>query len=529
MIQQQHVFLIACLLLLSIVAVAIYLLLDKLILCTAPLLPEHHNDASQLTASCATCFRSSIISDNSTARLRSSQYSGKVLYSHFHSLHEVYASRSSSNATVAAAESLRCSRWAVVSTINAPTAGIKVFNQIKSWCLLIIADSASPLDYDINAGLEDEDERIANVVYLSLKRQHELARVIPLFKLLPFNHLGRKNLGYVYAIWHGARYIWDFEDDVMILSRFRTKLHPPGLDGDEAVNSSKTQQGSYEVHVPKGSYNADVFNPFPVFGASHNPSWPRGFPVDRVLSNSSSSSSPHSHAHYRPPQIELVVAAIPVETIAVVQYLANHDPDVDSIYRLTRPLPLDFPLYGVPPLIMPIYTVHANAPLGNDSQLHDGFPAIVPGHRGTVYAPYNAQSTMHMYCSMWALFLPVSPHLRVTDIWRSLIAQRLFSDIGVRIVIHPPIVTHTVQEGRAEEYVDDMLNEMPLFVETRPLVQFLRSWEGRSTVLPGLMEELFICLFERGFLSASDVSLMQAWIGTLIDVGYQFPSLRHSR
>jgi len=508
--------LVACLLLLSFVTVAIYFLLDKLILCKVPLSPEHH-DASQLTA-CASCFRSSITSDNSTVRLKSSHYSGKVLYSHFHSIHDVYASRSSSNATVASAESLRCIRWAVVSTINAPTAGIKVFNQIKSWCLLIIADTASPLDYDVNAGLDDEDERIANVVYLSLKRQHELSRVIPLFKLLPFNHLGRKNLGYVYAIWHGARYIWDFEDDVMILSRFRTEFHPVGLDGDKAVSSSKAQ-GSYEVHVPKGSYNADVFNPFPVFGASHNPSWPRGFPIDRVLSNSS--SSPHSHAHYRPPQIALVAAVVPVETIAVVQYLANHDPDVDSIYRLTRPLPLDFPLYGIRPLIMPVYS-SAN---GNDSELHEGFPAIVPGHHGTVYAPYNAQSTMHMYCSMWALFLPVSLHLRVTDIWRSLIAQRLFSDIGARIVIHPPIVTHTVQEGRAE-YVDDMLNELPLFVETRPLVQFLRSWEGRSTVLPGLIEELFICLFERGFLSANDVSLVQAWIGTLIDVGYQFPSLR---
>ena len=139
--------LVACLLLLSFLTVAIYFLLDKLILCKLPLSPEHH-DASQLTA-CASCFRSSITSDNSTVRLKSSHYSGKVLYSHFHSIHDVYASRSSSNATVASAESLRCSRWAVVSTINAPTAGIKVFNQIKSWCLLIIADTASPLDLSL--------------------------------------------------------------------------------------------------------------------------------------------------------------------------------------------------------------------------------------------------------------------------------------------------------------------------------------------------------------------------------------------
>jgi hypothetical protein len=37
---------------------------------------------------------------------------------------------------------------------------------------------------------------------------------------------------------------------------------------------------------------------------------------------------------------------LPMETVGVVQSLANKDPDVDAIYRLTQPLPFDFPTTG---------------------------------------------------------------------------------------------------------------------------------------------------------------------------------------
>lgn len=36
-----------------------------------------------------------------------------------------------------------------------------------------------------------------------------------------------------------------------------------------------------------------------------------------------------------------------------------------------------------------------------------------------LFAPYNAQATLHMHSALWTLLLPVTVHGRVSDIWRS--------------------------------------------------------------------------------------------------------------
>ena len=54
------------------------------------------------------------------------------------------------------------------------------------------------------------------VVILNVTDQHSLAAKIPFLKMLPWNSFARKNVGYLYAIMHGARYVWDFDDDNII-------------------------------------------------------------------------------------------------------------------------------------------------------------------------------------------------------------------------------------------------------------------------------------------------------------------------
>jgi hypothetical protein len=60
--------------------------------------------------------------------------------------------------------------------------------------------------------------------------------------------------------------------------------------------------------------------------------WPRGLPLSDIKFNHSS--------------VVFMETDIPMETVGVVQSLANKDPDVDAIYRLTQPLPFDFPTTG---------------------------------------------------------------------------------------------------------------------------------------------------------------------------------------
>ena len=54
-----------------------------------------------------------------------------------------------------------------------------------------------------------------------------------------------------------------------------------------------------------------------------------------------------------------------------------------------------------------------------------------------VVTPYNAQVTLHFYPAFWALFLPVTVAGRVSDIWRSYIAQALFKHLGLSLGFLP--------------------------------------------------------------------------------------------
>ena len=91
---------------------------------------------------------------------------------------------------------------------------------------------------------------------------------------IPWNHFGRKNVGYIYAILHGARMIWDFDDDNGLidhmipvdLSHYLTKGGEKGSErgSEKAIDSGSDY--SYDVLSYPNS-NETSFNPYPLMGA----------------------------------------------------------------------------------------------------------------------------------------------------------------------------------------------------------------------------------------------------------------------
>ena len=78
------------------------------------------------------------------------------------------------------------------------------------------------------------------IYYLSVEDQQRMA-VMPFAKMLPWNSFGRKNLGYLYAIAHGAQVIFDFDDDNLLKFWVREASPDPFLDIDYiADNLSET-------------------------------------------------------------------------------------------------------------------------------------------------------------------------------------------------------------------------------------------------------------------------------------------------
>jgi hypothetical protein len=113
-------------------------------------------------------------------------------------------------------------------------------------------------------------------------------------------------------------------------------------------------------------------------------------------------------------------------------------------------------------------------------------------------------------------------HGRVSDIWRSYIAQRLLWDVGSSIAFTPPRVD---QFRNPHNPLADMQAEEDLYHKSLALVQRLREWRGSGKTLQSRYEELTIDLYERGYLQAGDVFLAQQWIIALRRVGYVFPQV----
>ena len=73
-----------------------------------------------------------------------------------------------------------------------------------------------------------------------------------------------------------------------------------------------------------------TFNPYPVLGAPTNTTWPRGLPLHEILNQDvwNATLAPDWR--------------VPLSSFGVLQSLADIQPDVDAIYRMTHQTPFLF-------------------------------------------------------------------------------------------------------------------------------------------------------------------------------------------
>jgi len=218
-----------------------------------------------------------------------------------------------------------CDVWAVITSINPLTKAVSQLAAMPAVCVCVVADIKSPAAYNVQS-----------VVYLTTSIQVcEAARYSG--PIMHFSNVA-KNVGFLFAIHHGAQVIYDTDDDNEI-------------NGDRDVLPHLHQRMTslfLDLLQDERSNNTTSLNPYPSFGASH--AWPRGFPLDEV----------------RPPTIGGMlpdVVQAEAKSVADFQSLADHDPDVDAIYRISSlPLPFNFPPYGMEIVLGSNITYHGTRP-----------------------------------------------------------------------------------------------------------------------------------------------------------------------
>lgn len=386
-----------------------------------------------------------------------------------------------------------CTKFAVVTTVNKPTESVRRVSSLKSWCLIIVGDTKTP-DDDYTK-FADEN---ANVLYLPISTQQDMSNYNLFFSKIPLNSFARKNVGYFYAIFLGARVLYDFDDDNLLLSpeNGSTILDPFWYRDELSLQRSVLLRYSSEEDEvePEGSQELPVwqipFNPYPHMRPSYNYSWPRGFPIDQLRAN-------FDHV----PHHVMNAGSIKYQAIGVIQSLCNDDPDVDAIFRMTRYHSTNFTF----------------------DNSFTALPQLIPRKS---YSPYNAQATTHFYSAFWGLFLPITVSGRVSDIWRSYITQRIMKDIGLYVVYNPPQVVH---HRSNHDYLSDLSAEDYLYERTSALLLFLTRWNSSQLSLKTRILELWTALYERDYIEEADVEAVGLWLEALTEVGYVFPIVNETQ
>jgi hypothetical protein len=164
--------------------------------------------------------------------------------------------------------------------------------------------------------------------------------------------------------------------------------------------------------------------------------------------------------------------------------LADSNPDVDAIYRMLFPLPIDF---------------RQDTPI-----------VLIEGS----WCPFNSQNTVFFSEVFPLLYLPTFCTFRMTDIWRSFVAQRLLWTCGWHLSFH----SSTVWQDRNEHnLLRDFADEVPGYLNNSRIGRELDGLE----LSPGpaaLKDNLRRCyqkLIEMGLILEQELPLLDAWLADL--------------
>lgn len=177
----------------------------------------------------------------------------------------------------------------VTTTINPPTEAIELFDSLPDFGLVVIGDKKTPVDY-----------RLCSGTYVSPEEQEQ--RYPRLSRLLGWNCIQRRNIGFLIALEMGADIIATIDDD-----------NVPYPDwGHNLLIGQSVSMRTYRCSAP-------AFDPI---GASNYPYlWHRGFPVQLVADRNYSDH------------------AATVQTVRIQADFWNGDPDVDAVCRMiNRPV-----------------------------------------------------------------------------------------------------------------------------------------------------------------------------------------------
>lgn len=211
------------------------------------------------------------------------------------------------------------------------------------------------------------------------------------------------------------------------------------------------------------SINTGWFNVYSEF--SSEVIWPRGFSLKHIYRETKSADWNY----------KALVSSIQ-------QGLSDNDPDVDAIWRLAFKKPHFF---------------------RNEKSVY-----LKPN----TWCPFNSQSTWWFSKAYPLMYLPVYASFRMTDIWRSFVAQRCLWELGEGVTFHSP--SEVFQERNEHDLMKDFADEVPGYLKNDRIVEILSGLElkkGEENVCANL-KTCYVRLVVNGILPTNELDSVRAWI-----------------
>lgn len=196
--------------------------------------------------------------------------------------------------------------------------------------------------------------------------------------------------------------------------------------------------------------------------------WPRGFPPAKLKDEDA--------------MVPLWQDKTPVGRYSPVQQgLANGAPDVDALWRLTiGEEPFEF--------------------------RHTGNYEIAPGS----FAPFNSQSTWWWPEAFTLMYLPVTVPWRATDIWRSLVAQRILWERDRSVTFVGPEV---FQDRNEHDLLKDFEEEQLVYLKVAEAAEALRNVQLTNYVSHrSNMVDCYRALVDVGAVDHEELRYLHDWL-----------------
>lgn len=293
---------------------------------------------------------------------------------------------------------------------------------------LLIGDSKSPTDFNLD-GCD----------FYSLERQQNLS--FALASLLPIKHYSRKNIGYLIAKSKGAEIVIETDDDNIPYSDFW-----------------ESRNKNIIAHLIQDTGWCNVYQ---YFTKKHI--WPRGFSLSHIKEE------------------QAVPGNLTLKECPIQQGLADENPDVDAIYRLTLPLPVCF---------------------------EESSPIALG--KGSI-CPFNSQNTTWFKEAFLLMYLPSYCSFRMTDIWRSFVAQRIAWTCDWPILFHKSTV---MQERNDHNLMKDFLDEQVGYEYNEAIMENLMhlSLKNGPSHIAENMLSCYKQLIQMGCIGEEELILLKAWL-----------------